>query len=365
MAPFLRQLSVVALAISARAETCAEGDHCAANGRTGGGMFMQLATKPKKALVEVKDGSHFLAQCPATEAGRTFGSVSTSQIDECSGLAASRYNPGIYWVNNDSGDGPRLYAIDKYGNHKARLRVDGINARDWEDVAIGPGPEAGKSYIYIADVGDNYRERGSVQIYRVEEPVIPAGQNRNQDIVVWADRFDATYPNGKYDCEAVFVDQGLGAEKHGTSGRVYLVTKGDRNNNDPQWRGGDLFYVDLPANPGSVTFQATNVWIPVEWATGADITQAGNVIAIRSYGNVMMWPRPCQWTVEGSMAKDACYVDKENERQGEAIAFGKEGMEDHYITVSEGKYQPVWFFGMPRQFEQEMMHKLALFDVAS
>ena len=46
-----------------------------------------------------------------------------------------------------------------------------------------------------------------------------------------------TYPNGRrYDCEAIFIDQGKGARRAGTQGRVYLITKGDNRNDDPQWR---------------------------------------------------------------------------------------------------------------------------------
>ena len=52
-----------------------------------------------------------------------------------------------------------------------------------------------------------------------------------------AERFDVTYPNGmRYDCEAIFIDQGKGAQRAGTEGRVYLITKGDNSNHDPQWR---------------------------------------------------------------------------------------------------------------------------------
>lgn len=353
---------VVALLVAADAGTCVDGQ-CPASPRTAGGVFMQMQTKPKRALVDSKDGPHILHQCPATQAGESFGNVQTSQVDECSGLAASRVNRGVYWVNNDSGDGPKLYGLTREGKHVARLRIENSRANDWEDVAIGPGPEAGKSYIYVGDVGDNRRQRGTVQIYRVEEPTIPNGRDRNDDIVVRAERFDVTYPDGmKYDCEALFIDQGLGAEKHGTVGRLYLITKGDGRNNDPQWRGGDVFYVDLPARGSRLNFVETSVRINVDFATGADITSQGNVIAIRSYGNVLMWPRPCQWTIEDSMSRDPCYVDKKNERQGEAIAFGKDG--DHYITISEGKYQPVWWFAMTRKFQQEMMSSVALLDIS-
>ena len=58
-----------------------------------------------------------------------------------------------------------------------------------------------------------------------------------------------TYPKGmKYDCEAVFIDQGKGARRAGTEGRVYLITKGDNQNGDPQWRLGPSGYCSYPEN---------------------------------------------------------------------------------------------------------------------
>jgi len=294
--------------------------------------------------------------CPASESGQTFGNVQTSQIDECSGLAASRVNQGLYWVNNDSGAGPNLYAIDKYGKHVARLYVHGSGANDWEDIAVGPGPTEGTSYVYIADTGDNYRTRGSVQIYRVMEPQVPEGRDRNDNIHVSAEKFDIKYPDGAHDCEAMFIDQGASAKARGTEGRVYIITKGDNRNKNPQWAGGDVFYVDLPSQPsGSLTFQSTGAHLPVEYITGADLSSDGHLIAVRSYGEVIMFPRSADSSVESSLDyySNACWVSKKDERQGEAVAFGADS--DHYLTVSEGDYPPVWYFGLPQSFHEAML----------
>ncbi|CAL1138247.1 unnamed protein product [Cladocopium goreaui] len=317
--------------------------------RTEGSLFIQRNTKCLDSGVGEK-GLEKGFECLDLE------KVSTSQVDECSGLAASKLNDDLYWVNNDSGAGPVLYGIRKNGQHVARLRVSGAGANDWEDIAIGPGPTKGKSYIYVADVGDNYRKRGTVQIYRMEEPKVERGRNRNDDIRVSAVRFDVTYPNNmKYDCESIFIDKGKGARKAGTEGRVYLITKGDNRASDPQWRGGDVFYVDLPRESASLSWQATSTRLNLVLATGADITPRGNLIAVRTYGEIQIWPRPCEWSVEEALSKQPCGVASKNEQQGEAIAFGKDG--DHYITVSEGKYPKVWYFGMTQRFQKDMMDK--------
>jgi len=298
-----------------------------------------------------KAAEQSMRACPATEKGQSYGKVTTSQVDECSGLAASRVNRGVYWVNNDSGAGPNLYGIAMDGKHVARLYVHGSGANDWEDIAVGPGPSEGKSYIYIADTGDNYRKRGSVQIYRVMEPQIPGGRDRNDDIHVSAEKFNIEYPDGSHDCEAMFIDQGATS----TPGRVYIITKGDNRNQDPRWAGGDLFYVDLPDSPGAtLKFQRTSVHLPYEWMTGADLSPDGHLIVVRTYGEVLMWPRSPGSSVEDSLHNSVCYVDKKGERQGEAVAFGAES--ELYMTVSEGKYPRVWFFGLPQSFHESMLN---------
>jgi len=289
--------------------------------------------------------------CPDTLPGESFGKVSDSQINECSGLAASRKEADLYWINNDSGDGPVLYGIRKNGKHVARLRVENAGSNDWEDIAIGPGPDGSKSYIYIADVGDNFRRRGTVQIYRLEEPEVPEDSNPYEEIKVQAERFDVTYPHGKkYDCEAVFIDQGDAAKAQNTSGRVYFITKGDNQNMNPEWRGGDLFYVDLPQKSSSVDIQETHIRLDIVLATGADMTPSGSLIAVRTYGEIRIYPRA--HSVERSLAKQPCGVASENERQGEAVAFGKDG--ESYITVSEGRFAKVWSFHLSQKFQKSM-----------
>eukprot|EP00931_Biecheleriopsis_adriatica_P025630 TRINITY_DN1567_c0_g1_i1.p1 TRINITY_DN1567_c0_g1~~TRINITY_DN1567_c0_g1_i1.p1 ORF type:complete len:376 (-),score=83.20 TRINITY_DN1567_c0_g1_i1:78-1205(-) len=350
---------LVSLALSA---TAAKSGTCQAP-KAGHNVLLQVAATANVQssagpTAGQTSGPSILATCPATEPGISKGNVQTSQVNECSGLAASRTNPGKYWVNNDSGAGPTLYAIDAYGKHWARLRVNG-GANDWEDVAAGPGPEEGKDYIYIADTGDNSRHRGHVEIYRIEDPEIPAGRDRNNDIWVDVQKFEITYPDGAHDCEAMFIDQGPAAQAQGTAGRVYLIIKGEANNQDRRWKGGEVFWVDLPKYSASgLQFHDTGVSIPVDWVTGADITTDGSLIAVRNYGEVLMWPRAHGTPVENNLAiEGVCRVDKKDEQQGEAIAFGVQN--DHYITVSEGKYPPVWYFDLSTEFHQAMISRLS------
>ena len=140
-------------------------------------------------------------------------------IKESSGLAASRNVPGIYWTHNDSGDGPFIYAFDTRGSRKGVWRVAGASAYDWEDMAAGPGPVAGKNYLYIGDIGDNGEKRSEVIVYRVPEPVVGLANNgkTKTSSTEPAEAIHLRYPDGSHDAETLMV--------HPITGSIYIVTK--------------------------------------------------------------------------------------------------------------------------------------------
>jgi len=151
----------------------------------------------------------------------TIATLKDKSVSESSGLAASRLKPGAYWTHNDSGDGPFIYAFDTRGNSLGIFRVAGAQARDWEDMAAGPGPQAGKSYLYIGDIGDNNSARAEVVVYRVAEPALNAATSkftkRQPGTTEPAEAIRLRYPDGAHDAEALLV--------HPASGHIYIVTK--------------------------------------------------------------------------------------------------------------------------------------------
>lgn len=140
-------------------------------------------------------------------------------VKESSGIAASRRSQGIYWTHNDSGGGPLIYAFDSRGSSKGVWRVSGATVRDWEDIAAGPGPSAGKSYLYIGDIGDNREKRTEIVVYRVPEPEInPKSLSKGKAAAT--DKSEAIrlrYPDGSHDAESLLV--------HPRTGSIYIVTK--------------------------------------------------------------------------------------------------------------------------------------------
>jgi hypothetical protein len=132
-----------------------------------------------------------------------------AELQEGSGLAASRRTLGRFWSHNDSGD-PVLFALDSNGGVTGRLTISGAKVEDWEAVAVGPCPSG--SCIYVADIGDNDAERKQVTVYRIAEPAEASGSAKVADV------FHATYPDGSHDAEALLVTP---------EGRLLIVTKGE------------------------------------------------------------------------------------------------------------------------------------------
>ena len=151
----------------------------------------------------------------------TLATIKDTSISESSGLVASRTTPGAYWTHNDSGDGPFIYALDTCGESLGTFRVNGAQARDWEDIAAGPGPQPNKSYLYIGDIGDNNSVRPEVVVYRVAEPALSASTRKftksRPGSTEAAEAIRLKYPDGKHDAEALLV--------HPRTGNIYIVTK--------------------------------------------------------------------------------------------------------------------------------------------
>lgn len=134
-------------------------------------------------------------------------------VREASGVAWSTRHPGVIWVINDGNDG-RLFAVDTAGALLAEIPFDVPTsiARVWdmEDMAIGPCD--GGDCLYLADVGDNYRIRDTVDVYRAPEPALDAA-------TLPLERFPMIHgPEGRVDIETLLLAEGE---------RVYLLTKGN------------------------------------------------------------------------------------------------------------------------------------------
>ena len=249
----------------------------------------------------------------------TLGTLEDPEIKESSGLVASRAAPGYFWTHNDSGDGPFLYAFDRRGRRAGVWRVTGASARDWEDIAIGPGRAQGRSYLYIGDIGDNSRRRDSVVVYRIEEPAIArtdaATTKRSPRETSPAEALRLRYPDGAHDAEALLV--------HPTTGDLYIITKAFGS-------PAGIYKASAPLTTGGTStmthlgeLRLMSLWGGI--ITGGDISPDGRRVVLCDYlhGYELLLP-------DGATGFDDIWQQPLTQfslgerRQGEAVAYSSD-----------------------------------------
>lgn len=246
--------------------------------------------------------------------------VNDEALAEISGLALSPRHPGVIWMHNDGDNASELHAVDAGGARLATLRLDGVRNIDWEDMAAFEW--RGRSWLMVADVGDNGGLRRELSLLVVEEPA------QLQDATVpiaWTQEF--RWPDGARDCEAMAVDA--------TEGWVYLVSK--------KRVPPELFRLPLGAGDGSVqTAQRLGTLAGIEQPsaadisrnpvygryraqiTAADISADGRMFAVLNYRRVYVWTRSGESWIE-AVAEPPRVRDFPWIPQAEALGFERDG----------------------------------------
>lgn len=256
------------------------------------------------------------------------GNLVDSEIEEASGLAASRCSPGVLWTHNDSGDGAFIYGISTTGAPVGTWKVPGATNVDWEDIAEFKD-RSGKCFLYIGEIGDNRERMTEHAIYRVPEPTVSAdaaGTRRKNALTTEpADVLRFTYPDGAHNAETLMVDP--------RAGSIYVVTKNRRG-------PASVYRLRPEFNSGS-TLQAekiTDFSIPAIFKgliTGGDISPDGRRMMICDYVSGYEYSLP-----EGSDRFDDVWgqkpetVDLGDRPVGEAVCYSPDG--NSLFATSEG-----------------------------
>lgn len=242
-------------------------------------------------------------------------------VREASGLVQSVRNPGVWWTHDDSGGAAALYAIDGSGAVVATLPLAGATNRDWEDLALGPGPIAGTPYLYVGDIGDNAAVRSSVRVYRVEEPRLDGVAAGTTLPAAPADVAVLAYEDGARDAESLVVDPG--------SGELWVITK--REAQSRAYRAG------VPPFRGEATTLRLHATLPFGGAVAADVCADGQTVLVKTYGAIRAF------VADAGIAAALRAVPAERlhvvEPQGESIAAAPDC--SGYATLSEGVGQPL------------------------
>ncbi len=254
------------------------------------------------------------------------GVLESSSITEASGIAASRRNAGVFYTHNDSGGANCIYAINSSGKLLGIYTIAGVAARDWEDIAVGPGPVAGATYIYIGDTGDNAMAQPLKYVYRIPEPAINATQYVGYVTLTGVETITFQYPDGIHDCETLMVDS--------PSRDIYAVSKREANVR--------VFRAPYPQSTTSVITMQHVATLGFDWAVGGDISADGSEIVVKKYSTVYYWKRAAGQTVGQAMSALPRILPYTPEVKSEAICWRPDG--GGYFSVSEGLHPHIYFY---------------------
>jgi hypothetical protein len=266
---------------------------------------------------------------PTFSPGVRTGTVQNAAVNEASGIAASRLNPNVLWVHDDSGNPAQVYPMTAAGDNLGTYTIAGATNLDWEDISVGPGPVEGSQYLYIGDIGDNNAIRSSISVYRVPEPIVSDTQMAITTSLSGADKLTFVYPDGPRDAESLFVDP--------LTKDIYIISK--RENPHHVYRAA---YPQ--ATTGFTTLDLVSTFNDPNWLTAADISVTGNEIIARATGSASgrMFIRPPGGSIADAFDAAPITIPLVSEPQGEAIGFDPAGW--GYYTVSEGLNQPIYYF---------------------
>ncbi|MGF7082532.1 hypothetical protein [Mucilaginibacter sp. UYCu711] len=265
------------------------------------------------------------------------GTLQDKEMNEISGISASGIAKDTYYVHNDSGDTSRFFAISPEGKLLSTIYYKGDPAApqgvfDCEDIAVGPGPVAKKSYVYIADIGDNAANRKYTTIYRIaEQESLLKGGNVNAT----ATPLHLKYPDGPKDAEAMMIDP--------QQKLIYIVSK--RSDTVKVYTAPLVFKANDTVTMTYRTKLFFKGFKPFKWITAADISKDGKQVLVKSYEKIYYWKRKETEPIWETLQRKPEEPNYQQEKQGEAIGFTADGK--GYYTVSEGVFSPIYYYRVP------------------
>lgn len=231
--------------------------------------------------------------------------IDDPRIEESSGLAVSAVHEDLVYTINDAGNAPIVYAVTvSTGRVVGTTEVGGGTISDTEAIAID-----GEGTMWLADLGDNDKERDDVALYAFDEP----GPG---DHTVTAERYAVTYADGPVDIEGFLV--------HPESGAKYLASKEKKTQ-------GALYQLPETLST-SAENRATDLDVSLpEDVSDATFTADGSQALIRTRDAVHVFD-PATWTETEVLAVPSV-------EQGESIAMEPTGTS--FLIGSEGSRSPL------------------------
>ncbi len=255
--------------------------------------------------------------------GKSLGTNKNKHLEEASGLVASASNPGYLWSHNDSGHSAKISLLDQEASTKKTYILDKIENRDWEDIALGPGPGANTQYLYLGDIGDNLARYDVKYIYRFPEPLLDASE-----IISDFDTLMVKLSDEIRDTETLMIDP--------ISKNLYLVSKRQKK--------VGLYEITYPFTADTLIAERV-VDLDLKNINGGSISTLGDEVLLRNYEHIYYWKKTSNETIVDLLKKPAIELQYDPEPQGESIAWAQDG--SGFFTLSEnakGERAKLYFY---------------------
>jgi hypothetical protein len=226
-------------------------------------------------------------------------------INECSGIADSQRNPGMLWVEEDSGNPSQLHLLSYEGQLVKRVFIKGAINRDWEDICLVDGK------IYVGDIGDNTKAKTECIIYRFDEP--PA----YTDTIHVVDAIRFNYADGPRDAEAFLVDA--------ATGDIFIITKNDNPSR--------IYKLGFPYPTTTLNMAIQVGALTYSGVVSAAISQDGKEILLKTYKGLQYFKRGTNQSIPEALNNKYDALPYIQEPQGEAVCFAISG--SGFFTLSE------------------------------
>lgn len=258
----------------------------------------------------------------------TLGIIEEDDLTEASGIVASKTQANVLWIHNDSGNDEHIYAVSLEGKTLGTYKIDNAKNRDWEDIAIEYDSSQKKSFIIIADIGDNRKERSWIYLYKFPEPIIDQTKANEIQEITEIQEYKLRYPDKrKYNAETFLVDP--------QTQDYYIVTK--RNHLD---LADTVFRASYPLEADGMNYleEVAELNYPpssayVSGAVGGDVSSSGLELLIKTYDKVYYWSINENQPFFEMFAIQPSLVEYTKEPQGEAICW--QYNDKGYFSVSE------------------------------
>jgi len=275
------------------------------------------------ALASAENGPSW-PEKPVPSTSERVAILDDKRIKESSGLALGARDPSIFWTVNDSGGEPCVFAIDRSGKTRAKVRVREAANFDWEDLASGKDDQ-GAPALFIGDIGDNFQMRPSLQVYQIPEPEItaadkPVAETDSPVPHLWR----ASYPDGSHNAESLLI--------HPQTNRLYILTKSED--------GKSALYAfpqPLQEKVGMTLEKVIALTFPTLiragkrphdncMTTGACFSPDGTRMVVATYSSLYEWLLPKDKPLAEALQQAPVRIEPELLRQVEGVCYDSDSL---------------------------------------